>query len=183
LIDLMDITDPAAAYEALRASTAEMLKLDPANLSLVEGLQLDLIALLRLTTSDMQGAALSGEAVDLDRLSTALGMLQKLVPEKSLVASAPAPETRFGPDHRARLREMIERVVLREDEGAAAALADACEREERMMQAEALGLPPEGVSEGAAAPPVAPPMCPKGEGRGSSSWAGHACDAASAVYG
>jgi hypothetical protein len=84
------MTDAAATYEALRASTAEMLKLDPANLSLVEGLQLDLIALLRLTTSDMHGAALSGEAVDLDRLSTALGMLQKLLPASALVAPAPA---------------------------------------------------------------------------------------------
>ena len=107
--------DPSTAYARLRAETATMLKLDAASLSLVENLQLDLVSLLRLQVDELQGAALAGAPVDLDRLSTALAMLQKLLPSQSLVAHAPAPEGRFGPSARERLRELIERTVLRED--------------------------------------------------------------------
>jgi hypothetical protein len=81
--------DPAAAYAALRDETAQMLKLDAANLSLVEGLQLDVIALLRLEIDGLHGAALSGETVDLQRLAVAHGMLQKTL-GGALVAPAPA---------------------------------------------------------------------------------------------
>ena len=103
------MSDPSAAYDRLRVETAEMLKLDVANLSLVEGLQLDLVSMLRLEVDGLQGAVLAGEQVDLGRLSTALGMLRQLLPEKSLVASpAAAPETRFGTNHRERLRQLIE---------------------------------------------------------------------------
>jgi hypothetical protein len=80
--------DPAAAYAALRAETAGMLKLDAANLSLVEGLQLDLVSLLRLEVDGLQGAVLSGDQVDLARLSTALAMLQKLLPTQLAPAAA-----------------------------------------------------------------------------------------------
>lgn len=107
--------DPATAYERLRAETATMLKLEATSLSLVENLQLDLVSLLRLQVDELQGAALAGQTVDLDRLATALQMLQKLLPEKALVAPAPPAETRFGPSARERLRELIERTVLRED--------------------------------------------------------------------
>jgi hypothetical protein len=106
------MNDPSVAYDRLRAETAEMLKLDVANLSLVEGLQLDLVSLLRLQVDELQGAALAGEQVDLDRLSTALAMLQKLLPARALEASAPAPESRFGPSARERLRALIEKTVL-----------------------------------------------------------------------
>jgi hypothetical protein len=111
----MSDPDPAAAYERLRTETAAMLRLNLADLTLTEGLQLDLVALLRLEIDSLQGAALSGETVDLQRLAAAHGMLQKMLPERALVASAPPAEPRFGPTARQRLRELIERTVLRED--------------------------------------------------------------------
>jgi hypothetical protein len=51
----MDIPDPAAAYAALRHETAAMFNYDIANLSLTQGLQLDLVSLLRLEVDMMQG--------------------------------------------------------------------------------------------------------------------------------
>jgi hypothetical protein len=148
----MDIADPAAANERLKVETAAMLSLDPANLSLTQGLQLDLVSLLRLEVDTMQGKVLAGETVDRDRLVTAHAMLQKMLPAQALVAPASEPEARFGDEHRRKLRDMIQRVVFAGAEEEAAALADACEREERVMQAEALGLLP--ASEPVTAAPV-----------------------------
>ena len=108
----MDIADPAAAYATLKAETAKMLNLDVASSSLLENLQVDLVSLLRLQIDDLQGKVLSGEQVDLNRLSTALGMLRTLLPEKALVSQPPPAETRFSEPHKAKLREMIERIVL-----------------------------------------------------------------------
>jgi hypothetical protein len=86
----LNIADPAAAYERLRAETAAMLKLSPDSSSLVEGLQVDLVSLLRLEVDMLQGQVLAGETVDLTRLVAAHGMLQKMLPERALVAPAPA---------------------------------------------------------------------------------------------
>ena len=157
------MNDPSASYQLLRRETAAMLKLDADALSLVEGLQLDLLAMLRLEIDGLQGKVLAGEQVDLDRLATALGMLGKLLPASAL-ASAPPPSetTRFGPDHRARLKQLIERVVMREDPsdpGEVERLRDACEREERTMADEAAGREPEPVP----AAPMAPPARPQRE--------------------
>jgi hypothetical protein len=147
------MSDPSAAYDRLRVETAEMLKLDVANLSLVEGLQLDLVSMLRLEVDGLQGAVLAGEQVDLGRLSTALGMLRQLLPEKSLVASpAAAPETRFGTNHRERLRQLIEKTLMAADVAEADRLADAMRREEA-IQAQAAGAPVE-------APPAPAPVTP-----------------------
>jgi hypothetical protein len=107
------MTDPSAAYDRLRTETAEMLKLNIADLSLVGGLQLDLVSMLRLEVDGLQGLVLAGEQVDLGRLASALGMLRQLLPEKSLVASpAAASETRFGPEHKARLKALIETTLM-----------------------------------------------------------------------
>ena len=84
----MEIGDPAAAYARLRIETAEMLRLNANSASLVEGLQVDLVSLLRLQLDDLQGRVLSGEQVDLNRLSTALTMLRQLLPEKAVFRSA-----------------------------------------------------------------------------------------------
>ena len=86
----MDIGDPAAAYAALRDLTAAMFDYDLADLSLTQGLQIDLVSLLRLEVDTMQGKVLAGETVDLTRLVAAHGMLAKLLPERALVAPAPA---------------------------------------------------------------------------------------------
>jgi hypothetical protein len=109
------MSNPSASYQTLRLETAALLKLDVNNLGLVEGLQLDLVRLLRLIVDELQGKVLAGEPVDLDRLATALGMLQKLLPAQALVAPTPAPEGRFGPSAQERLRRLIETTVLRED--------------------------------------------------------------------
>jgi hypothetical protein len=140
------MSDPSAAYDRLRVETAEMLKLDVANLSLVEGLQLDLVSMLRLEVDGLQGSVLAGEQVDLDRLSTALAMLQKLLPAQALVAPTPPAETRFGPSARARLRELIEKTVLRDDPHEAERLRQVREREEQAAIAAALPVEAPSVS-------------------------------------
>jgi hypothetical protein len=86
----MGTRDPAAAYRKLRDETASMLGLG-AELSMIENLQVDLLALLRLSVTDLQGAALAGQDIDLDRLSEALSLLLKLLPEAALQAQPVAP--------------------------------------------------------------------------------------------
>ena len=155
------MSDPsaAAAYAVLRAETCGMFGYDLANLSLTQGLQTDLLALLRLEIDTLQGRALAGEAVDLDRLAAAHGLLQKMLPERSLIAPAKAPETaRFGLDHRARLRALIEATVFAPEADEAARLADAMRREEATAAGEAAGLPPEAPVEPLAAVPVPAPV-------------------------
>lgn len=126
----MSDPDPAATYERLKIETAQMLNLDAASLSLVENLQLDLVSLLRLEVDGLQGAVLAGDQVDLARLSTALGMLRQLLPEKALVAPAPAPAARFDGNARERLRRLIETTVLAGEADEAVRMADVREREE-----------------------------------------------------
>jgi hypothetical protein len=137
--------DPSASYQLLRRETAEMLRINADDLGLVDGLQLDITSLLRLVIDSLQGKVLVGEEVDLGKLQVAHALLRQMLPPAAMVAPAPAPETarRFGTDHRARLRQLIENVVLREDETKAAALADAQAREEQTMADEAAGKPPE----------------------------------------
>jgi hypothetical protein len=108
----MSDSDPAAAYERLKIETARMLNLSTDSTSLIEGLQVDLVALLRLEIDTLQGAVLAGDSVDLGRLASALTMLRSLLPAQALVSAPPAAETRFGPNARQRLRDLIERTVL-----------------------------------------------------------------------
>ena len=76
----MNEFDPAVAYERLKIETAGMLNLNVASSSPLENLQVDLVSLLRLQIDDLQGKVLSGEQVDLNRLSTALNMLVSFCP-------------------------------------------------------------------------------------------------------
>jgi hypothetical protein len=102
----MTEADPAAAYGALRASTVALLGLDPDSLSLTQDLQVDLLSLLRLEVDSLQGKVLAGEAVDLNRLSVAFGMLQKLLPAAELrTDSNPAD---VPDDARAKLANLID---------------------------------------------------------------------------
>jgi hypothetical protein len=102
------MTDPKIAYERLRGETAKMLGIDPSeSLSLIQNLQIDLLALLRLSVADLQGSALAGENVDLDKLSDSLAMLQKLLPESSLMAQPPSEQEELtASEASAVLREM-----------------------------------------------------------------------------
>jgi DNA-binding SARP family transcriptional activator len=80
------MNDPASAYQKMRSETAKMLGLDPSASSLIQGLQIDLIALLRLSVDTLQGQVLAGEDVDLDRLADSLSMLRQLLPPELLQA-------------------------------------------------------------------------------------------------
>jgi hypothetical protein len=84
--------DPAAVYERLRDETAGMFGYDLTNLSLTQGLQLDLVSLLRLEVDTMQGKVLAGDTVDLQRLVAAHGLLAKMLPASALVAPAAAAD-------------------------------------------------------------------------------------------
>jgi hypothetical protein len=149
-------SDPAVAYERLKIETAGMLNLNVASSSLLENLQVDLVSLLRLQIDDLQAKVLSGEQVDLNRLSTALTMLRQLLPERALVSAPPPPETRFGSEHRERLRRLIEKAVRSDDEAEAERLRDVREREE-LAAAVAAGASVEAAK---AAPPVTAALPP-----------------------
>lgn len=151
------MSDPAEAYAALRDETARMFGYDLGNLSLTQGLQIDLVSLLRLEVDTMQGQVLAGETVDLNRLVTAHAMLQKMLPERALVAPAPAPEARFGPNAREKLRALIERTVLANDVAEAERLRDVREREEQAAVAAAAPFEPTPVA------PPPPPEQPRAE--------------------
>jgi DNA-directed RNA polymerase specialized sigma54-like protein len=59
------------------------------DLTLTQGLQVDLASVLRLEIDALQGQRLAGQPVDLARLSTAFAMLQNLLPQ-----SVAAPRVR-----------------------------------------------------------------------------------------
>jgi hypothetical protein len=112
--------DPAAVYERLKTETAGMFGYDLADLSLTQGLQIDLVSLLRLEVDTMQGKVLAGETVDLQRLVAAHGLLQKMLPAQALVAPAAAASH----DAFAGAREELERFLA----GRASAIAHRDER-------------------------------------------------------
>jgi hypothetical protein len=79
--------DPKTVYEQLRRETATMLGFKDADTpSLVQNLQVDCVALLRFSVDNLQGEVFAGKDVDLNKLSTSLGMLKQLLPENSLRA-------------------------------------------------------------------------------------------------
>ena len=83
------MSDTASTYARLKAETAAMLGLDPAKTSKTEGLRLDITSLLLLEIDSLQGSILANEQIDLARLSSALTMLQKLLPSEALNAPVP----------------------------------------------------------------------------------------------
>jgi hypothetical protein len=104
--------DPAVVYERLKAETAQLLRIDVNGASLLENLQIDLVSLLRLQIDDLQGRVLNGEQVDLGRLSTAVAMLQKLLPQ-SLIAPAAGPDFSGAREELARLFEQRAEAIAR----------------------------------------------------------------------
>jgi hypothetical protein len=81
-------------------------------------------------------------------------MLRQLLPAQALVASTPPAETRrFGPDHRERLRQLIERTVLAGEVDEAERLR-VREREEAAALAAAL---PVEATKAVAPPPESSP--------------------------
>jgi hypothetical protein len=78
-------TSYETTYARLKNETAAMFGLNIEKLSLLDELRLDLISLLRLEVGSLQGKALAGQTIDLDRLNTAHNMLAKLLPPSTLV--------------------------------------------------------------------------------------------------
>jgi hypothetical protein len=72
--------DRAVMYAALRDSTAAMLGKDPANLTALEKLKIDLAASLRLEVDKIVAAQLNGDEVDMRRMTTAADSLRSLFP-------------------------------------------------------------------------------------------------------
>ena len=135
-------SNPAVAFERLRAETATLLKLDLADdLPLTQSLQLDLVSLLRLEVGDLQGKVLAGDTVDLNRLAVAFGMLQKLLPPAELKVESSKPDFEGA-------RQELERFLTARHD----ALEHAEEREVHRLRAEVARLRGEGTSEAARAP-------------------------------
>lgn len=133
----MSDSDPATSYERLRIETAQMLRLNVDSASLVENLQVSLVAILRMEVDTLEGQVLAGDTVDLKRLELALGMLRTLLPAQALVSAPPPAEVRFSGEHQKKLREMIEKVVLQPSADDHIAIAERQWREEQQALAAA----------------------------------------------
>ena len=107
------MSDPASTYARLKAETAAMLGLDPADLSKTEGLRLDITSLLLLEIHSLQGSILANDQIDLARLSSALTMLQKLLPSEAL--NAPVPLANSNHDF-AGAKEELDRLLIQRAE-------------------------------------------------------------------
>jgi hypothetical protein len=98
----------AEFFEALRASTAKLLRLDPAALSPSQQVRVDRCASLRLLLDGMQSAQLRGEQIDTRAFISASTELERLLggdPER--------PATVFSDgEARAKLKRLIEKTVL-----------------------------------------------------------------------
>jgi hypothetical protein len=138
----------AAFFEALRRSSAKLLKLDPDALSAAESVRVDRCAALRLMLDQMQSAQLAGATIDAKGYISASAELERL-----LGGQPEAPTHVFASDEsRRRLKAMIERTLGDVSDGDAAA-ADAMAREEAVQ---ALAAAP--VDAAQAAPPPQPQL-------------------------
>jgi hypothetical protein len=89
--------DPKIAFEQMRRETGMMLGYKDADApSLIQNLQIDCVALLRFSIDHLQAEVFAGHDVDLNKLSTSLGMLRQLLPERSLQAPPPLDEFQPG---------------------------------------------------------------------------------------
>jgi hypothetical protein len=155
------MSDPASTYTRLRAETAALLGVDPDDLSKTEGLRLDITSLLLLEIDSLQGSILANEKVDLARVSTALGMLQKLLPESALVAPVAESDVR---DHGAafnRIAEQIDRQIEQNKRKEAA--SGRCERCGAPLADATDNANPGGGDE---VSPASPPLAVAGSGPG-----------------
>lgn len=80
-----------ALHRKVRLATSELLNLDVNNLTPAESLKVDLASTLLLEVDTLQGQQLTGERVDMNRFSLALGLLQKLLPASPLSPAIPEP--------------------------------------------------------------------------------------------
>jgi hypothetical protein len=87
------MTDDRAMYAVLRESTAKMLGKDPANLTALEKLKVDLAASLRLEIDRIVSAQLGGGDVDMRRMTTATESLRSLFPLPRPTIATTSPPT------------------------------------------------------------------------------------------
>jgi hypothetical protein len=135
----------AKLLSSLRASTITLLGYDDVeHLTAAQQIRIDRAITLRLTIDDLQARQLRGERIDVSGFVEASESLERMVGGNPLEAS-----TRFGPDHRERLRQLIENALrgseeqdaedeatmaLRDEAMAiAASSADGVERAERLL--------------------------------------------------
>jgi hypothetical protein len=117
--------DTAAFFEQLRASTAKLLRLDPAALSPSEAVRVDRAASLRMLIDGFQAAQLRGEVIDAKGFVIASQELERL-----MGGNPAAPPTRFNDEHKAKLRKLIEAAMRGDEANEAMRTADIREREE-----------------------------------------------------
>jgi hypothetical protein len=104
------MSDPKVAFEEMRKETGAMLGYKDADApSLIQNLQIDCVALLRFSIDHLQAEVFAGHDVDLNKLSTSLGMLRQLLPERSL--QAPPPLDEFQPGEAEEIAEEFNRKI------------------------------------------------------------------------
>jgi hypothetical protein len=82
----MSETDVSITHQQLRAEAAKLLRLNPDDMTALQGLQCDLCGLLMLEVDNAQAAQLGGGRVDIGRLSEAVKILKSLLPPTAVEA-------------------------------------------------------------------------------------------------
>jgi hypothetical protein len=101
------MNDDAEIFASLRASTIRLLGYDDIeHLTAAQEIRISRAITLRLTIDDLQARQLRGERIDVSAFVEASESLERTA------GGVPEGSTRFGPDHRAKLKALIERVVL-----------------------------------------------------------------------
>ena len=139
------MSKPSFSNEALRVSTAKMLSLDINNLTAAQSVKLDRCCMLRLLVDDLRAKQLSGQQIDVREFVAASESLERMVGDGSLEGPA-----RFSPDHRAKLRQLIENAMRGSEAQDAEDEATMALKDE--AQAIAAAAPPDGSNSGGAPP-------------------------------
>ena len=140
---------PRKFFDALRRSSAKLLRLDIDDLSPSEQVRIDRVASMRLLLDQLQQRQLQGEEIDARQFTVASEALERL-----LGGQPEAPTHVFASDElRRKLRAMIERTLGDVGDAAAADLADVQRREEVVQ---VLAAAP--VDAAQAAPPPQPQL-------------------------
>jgi hypothetical protein len=130
------MSDVAAVYARLKAETVTQLGYDPDKLSPSQEARVGMIVGLKLEADRLASEQLAGRPVDPKALLMVGEALESALRPGEYTAAGGGPRS----DARERLRRLIETTVLAADEIEAERLADAAQREEAVMSAEALGL-------------------------------------------
>jgi hypothetical protein len=153
---MSETNDTSASYALLRNETAHLLRYDLASLSLTQSLYLDAVTMLRLEIDNLQGRVFAGEDVDLGRLTSALALLQKLLPAELKVDPASQEATRRT-DNRDKLKALFEASFAAADAEKKSRVEELEAREARVQQLEAELEARAGAPPTVASTPSSPP--------------------------